>query len=468
MQRARAAGSSPVQAAASAIRDVGLPCALTSLTTAVGFGSLAVGNVPIIQRFGILSACSVVIAFAAVITLMPLLASSFGELGEARLARAGARRQRLGVLLARPIDFVLRHARAVSLSGVAAVAILAVGSSRLVAENRLTEALPRGNDSYAALKHCEEAFGGVLPAHVLLEWSDPVALDSPELFEALREVEELLEAQPQLSRPVSIRVLLEGLPATLRGMPGALELLPADLTRRFLRPDLSMALVSAGMPDGGSEVMLPLFEQLRSGLRAIGDARPGISLHLTGTDVIARTHVNRMIAGLAVSLGFAGFVIFGVIALAFRSMRLGLISLIPNLFPLVLIGAGLATLRIPLQMGTAVLFTVLLGLAVDDTIHFLARARLERIVAHEGALRRTYLAVGKAIVTTTIVLIAGFGIILLSSIEVTRLFALLACLGFAAALVGDLLLLPALLATFAPRRAPPREPGERREASRSP
>ena len=455
---ARRAGKPALEAAADAIRHVGLPCALTSLTTAIGFSSLSVGNIEIIRRFGIMAASSVLFAFLAIITTLPLLVSVLGSQAEPEeRARRGPLFLRFSALFAALGVRVLNRPLAVAIAGVAATTAMLLVSMRLVPENRLTETLPRG-EALEALRHCEDVFGGILPTYVLVEWgsrpgaSPPSEPPTEEVLVALGRVERLMQRVENVHAPFSVRTLLELLP-TLPGISAqsaqGLALLPAALRERFYREDLGRALVSGSLPDAGAEVMSTLSVELTSGLRELEALHPTMSFHLTGTDVVARNNVNRMILGLARSLGFAAVLIFAVIALEFRSLRLGLISLLPNVFPLAVVGCVLVLLGLPLQMASAVLFTVLLGLAVDDTIHFLARYRRERR-EHEPreAIQRSYLLVGRAILVTTVILGAGFGVGATSVIPTTQLFSWLVGVGLIAALVGDLLLLPALLMLF--------------------
>ena len=445
-----ARGRTPREAAADAIRHVGLPCALTSLTTAIGFSSLAFADIPAIRAFGELAALAVAVAFLAVLTSFPLLVVALRDVGtseEGDLApgttRAGGGLVRLATRL---IDGVLARPRAVSAAGIAASVVLLWLGSRLEPENRLTESLPRG-EAYAALRDCEEAFGGILPAYVVCSWGPELGLGAPEVRSALDEVEALFEAC-EIGRPTSILGVLRATPFGEADPEKALPLLPADLVSGLVRTDLRKALVSAPVPDAGRERMEGIFAAIQAGLARIEARHPEVSLYLSGTDFVARSNINRMIAGLARSLGLAAVLIFLVIALEFRSLRLGLVSLLPNLFPLVVVAGLLALVGLPLQMGSAVLFTVLLGLAVDDTIHFLARLRRERDAGLETvpALRAAFLTVGKAICITTVILVVGFGVVVFSEVPTNRLFAGLIGVGLLAALVGDLVLLPALLA----------------------
>jgi hypothetical protein len=196
-----------------------------------------------------------------------------------------------------------------------------------------------------------------------------------------------------------------------------------------------------------------LLERLEAGLLELEEEHP-VELTLTGTDVVARRNINRMIQGFSGGLLLSALLIFGAIALEFRSLRLGLISILPNILPQVFVGALLVVLGRPLQMIGAVLFTLLLGLAVDDTIHFLARYRREREATDDvrQAVCRAGAAVGLAVVTSTVVLVAGYSILLASAVPTNRLFALLMSAGLGAALVGDLVILPALLVWLDRRR----------------
>ena len=440
----RGAGLSPRRAAADAIRHVGLPCALTSLTTAIGFGSLAFSDIPAIRAFGELAALAVVVAFTSIITFMPLMVALPWDVGVSS-GEDGAR-PGTGGWPGRLIDAVLAHRKKVSVVGLGlCVGLLALGT-RLRPENRLTESLPRG-EAYQALMHCQEVFGGILPAYAVVEWGEETGIESAELRSLLAEIEELLAAQGS-GRPSSVLSLLRAVPGGEESPRRALEQLPPEAVGGVLREELRKSVVVVAVPDAGREQMDELFGSIQAGLAELGERHPDVELYLSGTDFVARSNVNRMIVGLARSLGVAAVLILLVIALEYRSWFLGLVSLVPNLFPLVLVAGVLALAGVPLQMGSAVLFSVLLGLAVDDTIHFLSRLRRERRkgIEHLAALRSTFLTVGKAIAITTVILMAGFGVVVFSEVPTNRLFAVLLVTGLLGALLGDLILLPAMVA----------------------
>jgi predicted RND superfamily exporter protein len=141
-----------------------------------------------------------------------------------------------------------------------------------------------------------------------------------------------------------------------------------------------------------------------------------------------------------------------VLGLFTGSALLGAVSIVPNLFPLVFTGAALWALGMPLDMSSVCSFVVCLGIVVDDTIHFLSRYRQELAIDGEvhGAIRRAFVGAGPALIVTSVILCAGFGTMLLSDLPGHRTFAGMAVTTIAAAVFGDLLMLPALLAVAHP------------------
>jgi len=461
--RSRHAGMSVREAAHAALRHLGVPCALTSLTTAIGFGSLALSRVDVIKNFGILFAMAVGLSFLVVLTSIPSLSILFLRAGpktgfDSTPGRLGQRAETL-------IRASVRHARAISIVGAVVTFVLLGVALRLTPDNRLTEATPRNAESVRVLRACERAFGGVLTTSVLCEWPQGQPPDE-RTFTAIGAVQEVLDEHPFFHGSLSVLDLMTLLPKALRGdatdgqeegsvATDSLTLLPQDLVRRTWRPDLQRALVSARAPDCPSREARKAYAQLELALDELRQRYPDMELHVTGTDTIARRNVNVMISDFTLGLGMAALIIFGVLSLAFRSLRLGLISVLPNVFPLVVAASILAVSGLELQMTSVIAFTVCLGLAVDDTIHLVAR--FQRGLEHYGdpseAAVQATIHVGRALMVTSAILLGGFGALGFSQIPTTQLFALVCCIGLLAALVGDLLFLPALLTVFTPKRA---------------
>jgi len=441
--RARRAGLSRVDAAARSIADLGLPCALTSLTTAIGFGSLVVSRVEVIQRFGAVFAAAVAMSFMVVLTVVPLASSLW--LSDGQRPSLASRYARLHEPAEQLIRWVLRRPRTVTVAGVVFIGVCLTLALQLVPENRLTEATPAGREDVAALAALEAHFGGALAASVLVEWDPARRWHEPALREVLAGVTAALERNALTQAPRSVLDLEQLLPAG-----AGLGLLPQPLVQRFLRAELGHALVHARVPDAGTAACDAGYAALEEDLASLRAAHPGVSLEMTGTGYVARRNVNIIIRDFALGLGLAAVVIFIVLGFAFRSLRLGALSLLPNAFPIVFAAAGLRVAGLQLQVPSVLAFTVLLGIAVDDTIHYVSRYRRELRAGHgeDDALVRAFLGVGRALAMTTIVLGVGFGVTLLSALPTSRLFALIIVSGLFAALIGDLLLLPAAIKAF--------------------
>jgi predicted RND superfamily exporter protein len=478
IRKSRAEGMERLEAVQSAIRHLGLACLMTSFTTAIGFGSLVVARVQTVQGLGIDCAIGAMIGFFATMMLVPLLAST--RLGDNLVLRKGEEQEPLAVRwMAHTLAISGRWPRTVALLGAVATVYCCYVALGLKPDNRLTETLPTGSPSYQTMERCDEAFGGVLLVHTVVDWPEGIKLGSPELLALHQDLHELYsgnellgsKGQPLLISPISYLNFLQAIPrgrikleslarviAVYKDLPlvGPLTVPPAVLGR-FIREDLRRSLVSIHIRDIGVQEYQPVFDKARVKLAELEQKHPGFKLRLTGTPVVASYKVREMIEDLASSLMLAGLIIFVTMAIAFRSALLGFVSVLPNIFPLALTAATLVWLGMPLQMASVIVFNIGIGMAVDNTIHLITRFQRELPIDRDvtAALYRTGMAVGKAVLSTTVVLLAGFGSVGISEIPVTRLFSMLACMMLASALIGDLIFLPAMLAVFV-KREPPR------------
>ncbi|MBY0587145.1 MMPL family transporter [bacterium] len=481
IRKSRAEGMERLEAVQSAIRHLGLACFMTSFTTAIGFGSLLVARVQTVQGLGIDCAFGAMVGFIATIMLVPLLAST--RLGDNLVLKQGSETEPLAVRwMAKLLVASGRWPRTVTVLGTIATIYFCWTALSLKPDNRLTETLPTGSPSYQTMERCDEAFGGVLLVHTVVDWPEGTKLGSPELLavhedlHALYSGNELLgsKGQPLLVSPISYLNFLQAIPrgriklenlaravAIYKDLPivGPLTV-PPTVLGRFVREDLRRSLVSIHIRDIGVQEYQPVFDKARIKLAELEKKHPGFKLRLTGTPVVASYKVREMIEDLASSLMLAGLIIFIIMALAFRSALLGFISVLPNIFPLALTAATLVWLGMPLQMASVIVFNIGIGMAVDNTIHLITRFQRELPIDRDvhAALGRTGMSVGKAVLSTTVVLLAGFGSVGISEIPVTRLFSMLACMMLASALIGDLILLPAMLAVFFKQSPPNSQP----------
>ncbi|MDA1049223.1 MAG: efflux RND transporter permease subunit [Planctomycetota bacterium] len=451
IRRARAEGQTPQEASRSAILHVGLACALTSLTTAIGFGSLLVAQSEFVRGFGRGCAIGVVVTFVAVVITIPLacstwLGNNIHQGHEHDLVGHGLKR--CGGL----IEFVLRRARLVSAVAVIGTLLFGIGAARLRPDDRMQDSQPTGSEAYQALAHCDQALGGIEFVRVRVEWNETADGNSAQILTAIQRAERILTDEPSLRHPLSILNILASFPGdeSVTNRLAFLELLPDSTKASYLDTTKRLAVITVRMQDLGIAHYEPVFRRVEQRLGELQTDYPGFKLTLTGDPVTRGRNLYRIVTDLASSLGTAAITIFVVMSLAYRSLRIGLITVIPNLFPLVVTACMMVLFGHPLEIASVCAFTVCLGIAVDDTIHFLTRYRSE-VDRHgdvERAIRDAFQGVGSAMIITTFILITGFGTVLTSELPGQRYFAAMAVSTIAAALVGDLVFLPALLAVF--------------------
>lgn len=456
IRKLRGAGMAEKDAARTGIQQVGMACFLTSLTTAIGFGSLALADSEWVRQFGMCSVVGVCLTFISVVTVIPFLCSTW--LG--RKIHVGLENSLIDKNLGRitvVIDAVLRRRSLVSVLAVVCTAALFAVSMTLTPDQRQSDGLPEKAEATIALHHMDKAFGGLEFSRVEVSWTDAVPSDSAEVLEAISEVDDLLKSESLIGRPLSIRNLIDAQPGSgpAAERMSLMELLPPPLKRAFFTPERNQAVVNFRVQDLGIAAYGPVFERVESGLATIKKAHPEFSFELDGGAVWRWRNLYQIVVDLAKSLGTASIIIFLVLAVVYRSIRLGLISIIPNMFPLVFTGAYLELTGYHLEIVMVLNFTVCLGIAVDDTIHFLTRYLEERELtdSQDEAIRKAFTGVGTALIMTTTVLVAGFSTVIFSESRDHKIFATMGALTIGAALFGDLLFLPALLGRFAPKKS---------------
>ncbi|MHC4494931.1 MAG: efflux RND transporter permease subunit [Planctomycetota bacterium] len=455
MRREVGAGSSARSGAILAIRRIGIACALTSLTTAVGFGSLLLASRPSVRDFGGCCAMGCVLTFIAVMTFVPLLSGTFlgGRCAAAAKAEQMSRWNNYFDLVSRRVS-----ARAMPITIFSVLIIIALTATALKLKRDVDiQFYPPQSDSMRAMDIFKQDFGGGGMIHAWVDWRDPNDVLAG-LVSALKDVHTIFDDDPFTSYPMSALNLVQSIgvqPKETRISIALLSLFPKDLVDRFIHFDHGCAVVNAKCPILGASASVPALSRIERSLAELSEKYEPLRFRLTGVPLVISRSLHKINIDLARSLGLAAVIIFGIITLEFRSFRYGAICLIPNIFPLAVISAYLFFTGQSLQTMTVLVFTICLGIAVDDTIHFMTRFRTEFREcgnAHE-AVKHSFRAVGKALVVTTIIFMFCFGTCATSTIPMTKNFAYLACIGFAAALAGDLIILPALLLVFFRRRA---------------
>lgn len=451
IRKLRASGISGREAAQKGISEVGLACFLTSLTTAIGFGSLTLATSEIVQEFGQSCVIGVILTFVSVICVIPLACTTVLGRSVHIGHEKGLIDRNLGKISG-VIDFVMPRTQLLSWIAITATIVLTAISLLLPPDDKGASNVPKSAEAAVGMDHMDKAFGGLNFCSVDVRWTKEIESDSADVLQVVTEVSDLLETEEMIGQPLSIKNFVEyypgdGKPAERMSM---LELLPPPLKRAFYRPERRFANVTFRVQNLGIAAYDPVFKRVEAELEKIDAAHPEFTLHMTGGTVERWRTIFEIVLDLAKSLGSAMVIIFLVLTIVYRSLTIGLISALANIFPLALTGAVLVFTGQTLEVVTVLAFTVCLGIAVDDSIHFITRFQEERLKggSDADAIRRAFTAVGTALVMTTAVLITGFSVVLFSGLRDYQLFVAMGILTIGSALFGDILFLPALIAHF--------------------
>ncbi len=451
----RAIGKSTTEATRGGVARVGSACALTSLTTAIGFGSLAWAHHEVVRDFGLCCVLGVGLTFISVLTVVPLgCRSPLGWRLHVGLGKSivDGQFRRIGPLVA----WVLRHDRKVAWFAIAITLALAGACTQLEPDEKRYSGLSESGEAAQGLRHLDESLGGLEFGYVAITGDENVS--DGNLLKVLLEVEQALEKEPLIGRSLGLHDLLKVLPGEgeAEERMTLLELLPASLKRSFYIPEYRQTTLQFRVKDIGIAQYGPVFERIESELLEISGRHPDFTLRLHGDAVWRWRNVYQIVTDLATSLGTASVLIWLILTIVYRSIRIGLISIVPNLFPLVATGAILYITGQHLEIVTVCVFTICIGIAVDDTIHFLTRYAEEDALAenHQQAIESAFAGVGSALLMTTIVLVTGMMTAVFGDARDARLFGIMGAITLASALFADIFLLPALLSRFA-KSAPP-------------
>ncbi len=346
--------------------------------------------------------------------------------------------------------------------GIVTAAVIAASvffGTRVIVDNTLTGLLEPGHPTSTANTLADNELGGILGLEVDLQGSVD-SLKNPDVLRALAELDEWALAQPSYrsaTGPASLLLTFNQVIGGRREIPDSAREIAqlyafgegAGLDRFITLSDYATGRALLRTRDEGGLRT----EELSSALQAELDRRFAdlpMEATLTGTPFVAYRGINRVTGDLRDSLALAFVIITVMILLLFRSPRIALLCLIPNALPLIIGYGTLGLMGWLLDPTPAVVFTVALGIAVDDTIHLVARWR-EEIAAgrtNEEAIRSSVLHTGRAVTITSIVLAAGFAVNSFSSFPTMTIMGLLGATVIIVALLSDLFVLPALLYRF--------------------
>lgn len=445
------AGQNKYDAFRDAILLVGPACVLTHATAGLSFAALWFSSSDLIRTFGEAGLTATVIALVTVLILVPLLGillvrkeAVFAENIKSVDTGVNALRRFCGWIAHQMVG----RPGLYSLISLLVVGGLAVIYANLEPRYRLADQVPDKQQAVEASGRLDAKLTGANPIDVLVQFPKGASIYAPETLATIAEVHSAVEKQAGVGNVWSLETLRRWLAekagksdvATLKQY---VDVLPDYLVRRFISAEQDAVVVSGRIPDIDASQLLPVVDSLDKVLNTVRAQHPGYTISVTGLSAIAARNSADMIGKLNRGLTIEIVFVAAFIALAFRSWRVMLVSILPGIFPVVLAGTLLWLMGEGLQFASVVALTVSFGLGLSATIHFLNRLRLETTPEHSAAMavERATILVGPALILTSVVLACGLAVTVFSDLPSLRLFGWLSAFSMLAALTADLLIL---------------------------
>lgn len=448
-----------------AIKEVGLATFFTSATTAVAFITLNLTSIQPIRDFGTFTAVGVSIAFILSITILP-----FVLIHSKKPKYAKVHQQQIwwNEFLKKLFVFIFRHPKKIVGGFILLFAVAIIGIFQIRVNNSVLDDLKEDDPIKKEFRFFDEKFSGVRSFEMQVDiTADSLNILSPLVIRKLEKVHDFIlndYDMKVLVSPVTVlkafnKAINEGEQSFYR-IPKSDDSLNILLkafapyaknkdVRRVIAKDLKTGRFSGKMRDKGSYTVGLKNDKLQHFLDDELGNSP-IVFRITGSSDLIDKSNSHLTENILLGISINVLVLLIIIGIMFRSPAMMLLALFPNVLPLVLNAGIMGWLNIDMKVTISIIFSIAFGIAVDDTLHFLSRLRIELAKGKQlaFALRSTFLSTGKAMIITTIIICAGFASLVFSDFKSTYYVGLMISLTLVIALLADLILLPILIAAY--------------------
>lgn len=452
-----------IKALQRVIIKIGNATFLTNLTTALGFGTFIVVKSDILRQFGIIASLNIMGLFLLSLLLIPIVFSVV-EPPTTRHLKHLQNKFVSGIIEA-IILLTKNNRKYVYLATGILLAISFYGISLIKSSGYMVDDIPKSDPIYKDLKYFENNFDGIMPLEIMVDTKRPKGVMQITTFNKIQKLEDELSKFPELSPPLSLLNLLKFSTQAFYNGKESYYRLPTNrekdfilayaskgegklnLLHSFLDSTEQITRISIRMKDVGTKKMDQLYRNFTAKVDSIFPANQ-YNVIITGSSVIHYKGTLYLLNNLFTSLALAILLISSFMAVMFSSWRMVMVSLTPNLIPLIFTAAVMGYANIPIKASTILVFSIAFGISVDNTIHFLAKYRQELKLTNWDIRQSVILALretGVSMLYTSVVLFFGFGIFSLSGFGGTVAMGILVSLTLLVAVTSNLILLPSLL-----------------------
>jgi Predicted exporters of the RND superfamily len=445
------------------ISKIGNATLMTNITTASGFATFIILDSDLLREFGIVASINIIGIFVLSLLIIPII-YSFMALPKTKHLKH-LNKKWIDLFVGKMEYIVREHRIAVYMVTVGVLVVSVIGINQMKITGSRIEDLPKNTEFYNDIQFFEEEFDGIMPMEIVVDTERKNGVIKPATLKRMDQLGTVIDEIPELSRPISIVDLIKySKQAFYNGIPKYYQLptsqentfimdaarkssTDGNLLQSFVDSTGQIARLTTYMQD----VPIDRMEEIEKDVQeAITKSFPPdkFNVYMTGKALLFLKGTKYLVANLVMSLALAIGLISLFMAYLFRSFRMVIISLVPNLLPLLITAGLMGYLGIPIKPSTILVFSIAFGISVDDTIHFLAKYRQE-LATHKWHIKRSVYAAlretGVSMFYTSIVLFFGFSVFILSSFGGTKALGGLVSATLLFAMLSNLILLPSLL-----------------------
>ncbi|PIB27427.1 transporter [Maribacter sp. 4U21] len=445
------------------ISKIGNATLMTNMTTASGFATFIITDSKLLKEFGIVASINIIGIFVLSLLIIPIV-YSFMSLPKTKHLKH--LKKRWIDAFVSWMEGIVRHQRvAVYIVSIALLVVSIIGIYQIDISGSPIEDMPKNAEFFKDIRFFEEEFDGIMPVEIVVDTKSPKGVLKPATLKRIDRLGDVVEEIPELSKPVSVVNLVKySKQAFYNGIPKYYQLPTSqentfimdvarkssdngNLLKSFVDSTGQTARMTTFMRDVKTDRMEVIEQRLLENIAKIFP-KERYTVYMTGSALLFLKGTKYLVKNLIMSLALAIGLIALFMAYLFRSFRMIIISLIPNLLPLLVTAGIMGFVGVPIKPSTILVFSIAFGISVDDTIHFLAKYRQELTSSKWKIEKSVYAALretGVSMFYTSIVLFFGFSVFVISNFGGTVALGSLVSATLLFAMLANLILLPSLL-----------------------
>lgn len=442
-------------ALAHVLKKVVAPCFLTTLTTTIGFLSLYLSDIPPIKDFALVAACGMIFEFFFSFVFLPPLILI---LNENKIFRDKQNKNKINKILGRTSNFVVNNFKLICCFGLFIIMGSIWFSSRVQVETNLLDYFKKNSGVRISSDFIESNLAGMGTLDISISSAQEDAFKRPDNLKVVEKIQIYINSIEGVDKTISFVDFIKDMNQSFHNEQPEYLIIPdskalisqyllmydSDDINDFINESFDHAKISVRLSEHSTRIQEMIIKKIDKFINTL--KTNDMEIRITGRALQDVNTIDALVKGQIYSLSAAAGIIMVIMFFVLRSFPMGTISIIPNLFPILLNFGIMGLFKIPLNTATALIAAVAIGIAVDDTIHFLSEFKLNLSKGKDikESVMNSILFKGRAILLSSLILCIGFGVMVFSRFVPTINFGALSSIIMATAVIGDILILPSV------------------------